>query len=144
MIDALVHAKLYEPGRERTASATGRRYVTAKALTSVGNGTSVFVNLVSFDPSTSAALLALHCGDAVALAGTLKPGAWLDRDGNARPALDLVVSAVMTPYAARRKRDALAGHQTSAASESEAAARTHASDPDLDPEDDAWLAGGEA
>lgn len=107
MIDAVVHAKIYQPARERQAAATGQPFVVAKAYASVGNGASVFINIVAFDGPACAALLALDAGDAVALAGALKPSAWLDRDGHARPVVDMVVQTVVSPYAARRKRAAL-------------------------------------
>ena len=42
----------------------------------------------------------------MALAGTLKAGAWIDRDGNARPSLDLVAAQVMTVYGLAKKRKA--------------------------------------
>jgi hypothetical protein len=40
-------------------------------------------------------LLALEDGDAVAVAGALTPKVWLDKQGNARPALDMIVSRVL-------------------------------------------------
>jgi hypothetical protein len=52
-------------------------------------------------------LLALGEGDAVALAGSLTPKAWTDREGIARPALDLVASQVLTAYHLTRRRKAL-------------------------------------
>ena len=52
------------------------------------------------------ALSRTDAGDAVALAGTLKAGAWIDRDGNARPSLDLVAAQVLTVYALAKKRKA--------------------------------------
>jgi hypothetical protein len=37
----------------------------------------------------------LEDGDAVAIAGALTPKVWLDKQGNARPALDMIVSRVL-------------------------------------------------
>jgi single-stranded DNA-binding protein len=68
----------------------------------------VFVNVVAFSESAQAALLALGDGDAVALAGTLTPKAWVDREGQARPALDMVAAQVLTAYQVKRKREAAA------------------------------------
>lgn len=51
--------------------------------------------------------LGLGEGDAVALSGPLTPKAWLDKEGAARPALDLVASHVLTAYHVTRKRKAL-------------------------------------
>ncbi len=140
MIDALVRAKIYQPARERLAAATGRPFVTGKALASVGEGASVFVNLVAFDETACAALMALDAGDAVALAGTLKPGAWLDREGNARPAVDMVVQAVVSPYAARRKQAALQAAVATTVPGAASAMPAPARPPGMDHEDDAWLA----
>lgn len=49
-------------------------------------------------------LLALADGDSVALTGTLTPKVWLDKRGEARPALDMVAHAALTPYQVIRKR----------------------------------------
>jgi hypothetical protein len=43
-------------------------------------------------------LLALEDGDAVSLAGSLSPKVWSDKQGNAKPALDLVASRVISAY----------------------------------------------
>ena len=107
MIEALVLGKLHNKPEQRT-SKTGKPFVTAKARVSTGDGESVFVNVICFSESVCAALLALAAGDAVALAGTLKPGAWLDRDGTARPSLDLVAGQVLTIDGLKKKRDAVA------------------------------------
>lgn len=55
-----------------------------------------------------AALLALGNGDAVVLAGTLKPGVWVDRQGQTRPTLDMVAAQVLTVYHLKRRRAAVA------------------------------------
>jgi single-stranded DNA-binding protein len=67
----------------------------------------VFVNVIAFSPAACEALLALGEGDAVALAGSLTPKAWTDREGTARPALDLVASQVLSAYHVTRRRKAL-------------------------------------
>ena len=102
-IEALLLGKLYQRA-ERRASKAGNPFVTAK-LRVASEGESLFVNVVAFSESACAALLALDAGDSVALAGTLKAGAWLDKDGAARPNLDMVAANVMTAYALKKKRD---------------------------------------
>ena len=62
------------------------------------------MRLTAFSGSACAALLALDDGDAVA--GTLKDGAWVDRDGAARPNLDMVVAQVLTAYHVQRRHQA--------------------------------------
>ena len=42
----------------------------------------------------------------LALAGALKAGAWIDRNGNARPSLDLVAAQVLAVYGLAKKRKA--------------------------------------
>ncbi len=102
MIEALIAGKLYQRAEERT-SRGGQPFVTAKVRTAVGEADSLFVNVVAFSESAGAALLALEAGDSLALAGTLKPSAWIDRDGNARPSLDLVAAQVLTLYGLKRE-----------------------------------------
>ena len=108
MIEALITGKLHQRAEERTSKG-GRPFVTAKVRAAVGEAEGVFVNVVAFSESACAALLALEAGDSLALAGTLKPSAWIDRDGNARPSLDLVAAQVMTLYGLKRRRAAAAG-----------------------------------
>lgn len=107
MIGALILAKLHSKPEQRTGK-TGRPFMTAKVRAAVADGDAVFISVVAFSESASAALLALDVGDSVALAGTLKPSAWIDRDGNARPTLDLVAAQVLTVYGLAKKRKAVA------------------------------------
>lgn len=103
MIEAIVTGKLHQRAEERTSKG-GKPFVTAKVRTAAGEADSLFVNVVAFSESAASALLALEAGDSLALAGTLKPGAWIDREGNARPSLDLVAAQVMTLYGLKRRR----------------------------------------
>lgn len=43
----------------------------------------------------------------MALAGSLTPKVWTDREGNTRPAVDLVAHQVLTAYHVTRKRKAV-------------------------------------
>jgi hypothetical protein len=54
------------------------------------------VNLIAFDAAPCAALLALRDGDSVAAAGPLNPKVWTDKQGNTKPALDLVAHRVVS------------------------------------------------
>jgi len=136
-IEALILGKLHQRAEQRTAR-TGSAFVTAKVRAAAGEGESIFVNVIAFSESAGAALLALDAGDSVALAGTLKPGAWTDREGNARPSLDIVAAQVLTTYGLKKKRQAVAQAQGGGAQPAV---------PD-EPEDfgqagdDAWLKGG--
>ena len=105
MIEALVSGKLHAQPAQKIAK-TGKPFVVAKVRAHAGDS-DVFVNVIAFSPAACEALLALGEGDAVALAGTLTPKAWIDKDGTPRPALDLVASQVLSAYHVTRKRKAL-------------------------------------
>ena len=106
MIDALIVGKLYGQPKMMTSKA-GKPFATAKVRAAAGEGEALFVNVIAFDPATVAALLALSDGDSAALTGSLTPEVWTDRDGNHRPAVDLVTHQVLTPYHVTRKRKAV-------------------------------------
>ncbi|MBN3730908.1 single-stranded DNA-binding protein [Burkholderia sp. Tr-20390] len=108
MIDGLVSGKLYGKPAERTG-ANGHSFVTAKVRAATGEGEALFVNVIAFSDGAKAALSALDDGDSVALAGTLTPKVWTDRNGDAKPALDMVAHAVLTAYHAKHKRAAMRG-----------------------------------
>ena len=105
MIEALVSGKLHGQPAQKI-SKTGKPFVVAKVRAHAGEA-DVFVNVIAFSQAACEALLALGEGDAVALAGTLTPKAWTDREGTARPALDLVTSQVLSAYHVTRKRRAI-------------------------------------
>lgn len=107
MIEGLIGGKLHGTAQTKTAK-TGKPFTTAKVKAHAGDG-EVFVNVVAFSDSAQAALLALGDGDAVALAGALKPTAWIDREGNARPSLDMVAAQVLTVYHIGKRRKAMQG-----------------------------------
>ena len=124
-IEALILGKLHQRAEQRT-SKTGTPFVVAKVRAAAGEGETLFVNVIAFDGATCAALLALEAGDSVALAGTLKPGAWTDRDGNARPSVDLVAAQVMTVYGLKKKREAQDGARPAATVQSDGWRAAHA------------------
>jgi single-stranded DNA-binding protein len=102
-IDASVAGKLWKTPEERRAG-TGKTYVTTNVRAADGDGEAMFVSVVAFSDSAKVALLALDEGDSVARAGTLTPKVWTNRDGEAKPSLDMVAHAVLTAYHVRRKR----------------------------------------
>ena len=97
MIDGLIAGKLYGQPAQRTGKS-GKPFAVAKLRCAAGDGESLFVNVIAFDCDTCTALLALGDGDSVALAGTLTPKVWTDKQGNTRPALDMVAHRVLTAY----------------------------------------------
>lgn len=106
MLDGLIGGKVYGKPAARTGQ-NGKRFVTAKVRAAGGDGESLFVNVITFSESTGAALLALDDGDSVALSGALTPKVWTDKNGETRPALDMVAHAVLTSYHVKRKRQAV-------------------------------------
>ncbi|MDP2064638.1 MAG: single-stranded DNA-binding protein [Burkholderiaceae bacterium] len=103
MIDGLVAGKLYGTPAQKTSKA-GKPFTVAKLRTTAADGES---NVIAFSDATCTALLAMSDGDSVALAGALTPKVWTDRDGKARPALDMVAHGVLSAYHVTRKRRAM-------------------------------------
>lgn len=139
-IEALILGKLHARAAQRTGK-TGRPFITAKVRAAAGEVEAVYINVVAFSETAAAALLALDAGDSVALAGTLKPGAWIDREGNARPSLDMVAAQVLTVYGLKKKRDAVAqaGDRPQAS-----APRQQPAGDDFGAGADDWLNGGQS
>ena len=106
MIDALIAGKVHGTPTQRTGKS-GKPFALAKVRTPTTEGESVFVSVIAFDDAPCNALLALSDGDSVALSGTLTPKTWTDREGNTRPALDMVAHQVLTSYHVTRKRAAV-------------------------------------
>jgi len=94
MIDSLIAGKVFgDPEQRRGKGETP--FVVAKVRASTNDGESVLVNVIAFDEAPSAALLALRDGDSVALTGSITPKVWTDKQGNTRPALDMVTQRVL-------------------------------------------------
>lgn len=106
MIDALISGKVYGQPQQKTSKA-GKPFTVAKVKTAISSEESIFVNVICFKDDVGRALLALGDGDPVSLAGSLTPKVWTDREGTARPALDLLASAMLTPYHIQKKRKAV-------------------------------------
>ena len=106
MIDALIAGRVHGQPTSRTGK-NGKSFAVAKVRAAAGDGEALFVSVIAFDAAPCTALLALRDGDSVALSGTLTPKTWADREGNTRPALDLVAHQVMTTYHVSRKRAAV-------------------------------------
>ncbi|MET3117450.1 single-stranded DNA-binding protein [Undibacterium sp. GrIS 1.8] len=106
MIDALISGRLYGQAQEGKGQG-GSSYVTCKLRLPTPDGDFIFCNVIAFNDDLQDQLLALGDGDAVALSGALTPKVWEDKQGNTRPAVDLVAHAVLTAYHVRQKRDAM-------------------------------------
>jgi single-stranded DNA-binding protein len=106
MIDALIGGTLHGAAVEKTGQA-GKPFVVCKVRTPMQSGEALFVNVIAFDRAACAALLALHAGEPVSIAGTLTPKVWTPPQGEPRPVLDMQAHAVLTTYAVQRKRKAV-------------------------------------
>jgi single-stranded DNA-binding protein len=107
MMDGLIAGHLVGLAESRQGK-NGSSFVLAKVKATAGDGESLIVNVITFSAEASAALMALDDGDALAVAGALTPKVWTDKQGNTRPALDLVANQVLTAYHAARKQQGMA------------------------------------
>jgi single-stranded DNA-binding protein len=101
MIDGLIAGRLMGDASRRV-DKTGRDYTVARVLARNKTDEEFIVNVIAFDDVPCRALMALADGDAVCLAGSLTPKVWTDKQGNARPSLDLVATRVLTLEDAQR------------------------------------------
>jgi single-stranded DNA-binding protein len=102
MIDGLISGKLHSAPEERVGK-NGAPFVVAKVLAANSDGESIIINVIAFDEATCTALLDLDEGDSLALAGSLTPKVWTDKQGAARPSLDMVAHQVLSAYDVGRK-----------------------------------------
>lgn len=99
MIDGLIAGRLMGDASRRVDKA-GRTYLVARVLARNKADEEFIVNVIAFDEAPCAALRALRDGQSLALSGSLTPKVWTDKQGIARPSLDLVAVQVMTAQAA--------------------------------------------
>ena len=104
MIEGLITGRLTTDPSERT-DRFGKTFMVARMRATVGDGglrantgdgpSSLFVNVVAFDPVPCNQLRELQEGDVVSLGGPLTPKVWTDRQDISYPALDVVAYRVM-------------------------------------------------
>jgi hypothetical protein len=95
MIDALIAGRLYGIAEQRTGHG-GSSYVTCKVKAMTDDGDGIICNVIAFNDGVRETLLNLEDGASLSLSGALTPKVWTDKQGNARPALDLVAHSVLT------------------------------------------------
>ena len=108
MIDGLIVGKLFGDAEMRDGK-NASRFAVAKVKATSADGEAIIVNVIAFATETCTALLALHDGDSLALSGSLTPKVWVDKQGNTRPALDMVASQILTAYHVAHKQEAVGG-----------------------------------
>lgn len=124
MIDGLISGRLIGAPVERTAK-NGSTFATAKVRVATKDG-SIFANVITFSASTVAALMVLGDGDSVSLSGELAIKVYTDKDGIARPSLDLVAHCVLSAYDVQRRRSA---SSTSTSTSTKSARDTESQEP---------------
>ena len=93
MIRALLTGTLYEIPVTRMGK-TGKPFTTAKLKADTVNG-SIWCSLVAFGEQGEA--LAEQCANAaISIAGRATPTAWIDKTGEAKAGLDVVVDQIAT------------------------------------------------
>lgn len=112
MIDALIQGRIYDQPTQRT-SKIGKPFAVCKVRVATSAEDSIFCNVIAFDDEVVTALLAMGDGDSIALAGALTPKVWVDKQGVARPVLDIVAHKLLTPYHVSRKRRTVAKDDSS-------------------------------
>lgn len=95
MIDALIAGRLFGIAEERNGQA-GSAYVTCKVRAATDDGDLIICNVIAFNDKLRSALLALDDGDSLSLSGAVTPKVWIDKQGKARPALDMVAHAIIS------------------------------------------------
>jgi hypothetical protein len=99
MIDGLIAGRMLGAAEMREGKHASV-FAVAKVKVPMGDADPLVVNVIAFLPEVCATLMALDDGDAVSLAGSLTPKVWSDKQGNTRPALDMVASKALTAYPA--------------------------------------------
>lgn len=104
-ITALVAGKLIAEPVKRIGPS-GKPYTLARMSAHDGEAGAV-VSLIAFGP-TGGQLAALAKGDALAVNGSAKVKTWQAQDGTTHASLSVTADTVLTAYALKKKRDALA------------------------------------
>ena len=94
MIDGLVAGRLYGDSEQRTDKA-GKPFTVAKVRANTADGELLFVNVIEVEAGVRAGIHHLRDGDSLALSGSITPRVWTDKQGNTRPALDMVAHRLL-------------------------------------------------
>ena len=103
MIRILATGTLHTEPTSRT-SANGNPYTTAKLRADDGKGGSIWCNLIAFG-SEAERLATLKAGAALSVSGRAEVSAWLDKQGEPKAGLSLVVDELATLKAKPRPQE---------------------------------------
>lgn len=94
MIRALISGKLHDAPQVRT-SQNGNSFTTAKLRADDGKGGSVWCSLIGFGEAGER-LATLKPGSALSVSGRCEVSAWLNKEGEAKAGLSVVVDELVT------------------------------------------------
>jgi len=109
MIDGLIAGRISGHPEQRSGQG-GTQYVTCKVKAMTDDGETIICNVIGFNDKVRATLLGLNDGESIALSGALTPKVWTDKQGNARPAIDLVAHAIVSNASDSMESGAQAGN----------------------------------
>ena len=107
MIRALVSGVLYDAPKVHTGKS-GKPFTTAKVRADGKDGTTVWCSIIAFN-SEGERLAMLQQGAALSVSGRAEVSVWLDKNGEHKGGLSLVVDEIATLKAKPKPRDD--GHQ---------------------------------
>jgi len=103
MIDALVSGRLVRDPALKTGQS-GKPFCNFLLSVHTGDESPVVVSGIAF-AGVAEKIASLKKGDAVAVAGPLKPAAWTDKaSGEERHGLSITVQAALSPYDVKKRR----------------------------------------
>lgn len=102
-LHVLAQGSLVSDPQERT-SAAGKPYCIASLRVPMDGEESMLASLIAFDAAAVQALLQLHKGDPVSVAGEGKLTSWTGKDGQEKHGLSVTVRVAMSVYQARKRR----------------------------------------
>jgi single-stranded DNA-binding protein len=90
---------------ETKTSAAGKPYTRFRVAVPLEGADPILASVVAFgDAATSAAVLTT--GDSCSIAGNAKPTTWTGKDGETKVGLDIIATAILTAYQAKKRRRA--------------------------------------
>lgn len=103
MIDALITGKLIRDPALKTGPS-GKPFCNFLLSVPTGDGEPTVVSGIAFT-DVAERIGRLHKGDAVSVAGSLKPSSWTDRtSGELKHGLNVTVSAALSAYDIKKRR----------------------------------------
>jgi len=103
MIDALITGKLIRDPTSKTGPS-GKPYTNFMLSVPTGDGEPVIVSGIAFG-DVAERIARLKKGDALSVAGSLKPSEWADKTtGEIKRSLNVTVSAALSTYDVKKRR----------------------------------------